>query len=121
MSGLYTLNKFRKEGVRLLMEQVKECKDCYWKFHRQYECAYKQVLFDGVVCDKFKLACCKCSTRESIVEYEGKRYCKECLFKEVGIECREVTTYYTSGGEYLGNEYSDMGEVINDILEGCYD
>lgn len=101
----------------------KSCKDCYWVNIFNNKCIMvDKHINDCNVCDSFSERC-KCGN-EGLYKYEGETYCEDCILEEFGVDSVEITEYYDSNGEYLGNSESDFDSIINrlsddiKILEG---
>lgn len=90
----------------------KSCKDCYWvnKFNNKCIMVDKYIN-DCNVCDSFS-GICKCGNK-GLYEYEGEIYCEDCILEKFEVDTIEITEYYDSNGEYLGNSEGDFDSIVN--------
>lgn len=92
----------------------KNCNNCRWTKYGFYVfCPFSKERPKDDVCKYHNYNCCECNTDIAQYEYNGKKYCADCLVSSNGIESEEVTYYvYHLNGKYIGD---DIDEVIGNL------
>lgn len=89
----------------------KTCENCYWLNSDKDRCmVLNKTLENYNICDDFS-EICECG-EEVKYRYEGKSYCENCILEKFEVDTMEITEYYDSNGEYLGNSESDFDSII---------
>ena len=93
---------------------MKSCENCYFKSLTDESCIIGRKY--GDVCSQYVGRCFECECDEARYIHHDLMYCRDCLFKELGIEEYPAVVHYYKDGEYLGNNEDDTDlEILQNV------